>query len=203
MTNEAFWVSELIGFGMLLQNIVERLHGVLRPFLLRRLKAEVERQLPQKHQHTIYCRLSKRQRKLYEEYMASSDTKYTLASGGYLGMINVLMQLRKVCNHPDLFAGRPIVSSWDVQGVEMRLPPLCVDLCGPGLVQGCSVMRYLLPSWNENMAKWEASDIRELETPTESLVKMNGNENIWDEARRTISKFRCELLLNIALPDVY
>ena len=32
---------------------VERLHGVLRPFLLRRLKADVEKQLPQKHEHVI------------------------------------------------------------------------------------------------------------------------------------------------------
>ncbi len=46
--------------------LVERLHGVLRPFLLRRLKAEVEKQLPGKHEHILRCRLSKRQRTLYE-----------------------------------------------------------------------------------------------------------------------------------------
>lgn len=183
----------LTRFELLSQNIVERLHGVLRPFLLRRLKAEVERQLPQKHQHIIYCRLSKRQRKLYEEYMASSDTKHTLASGGYLGMINVLMQLRKVCNHPDLFAGRPIISSWDVQGVEMSLPPLCADLCRPLFSQG-SVTSRLLPSWSEGMAKWEASEIEKLETPVEILLEKSGNVSNWDEARRAISMFRCEVL---------
>ena len=42
------------------------------------------------------CRLSKRQRTLYEDYMASSDTSATLASSNFLGIINVLMQLRKV-----------------------------------------------------------------------------------------------------------
>lgn len=42
------------------------------------------------------CRLSKRQRTLYEDYMASSDTRSTLASGNFMGIINVLMQLRKV-----------------------------------------------------------------------------------------------------------
>lgn len=36
-----------------MQGVVERLHGVLRPFLLRRLKAEVETQLPHKHEHVI------------------------------------------------------------------------------------------------------------------------------------------------------
>jgi len=40
--------------------------------------------------------LSKRQRTLYEDYMASSDTSATLASSNFLGIINVLMQLRKV-----------------------------------------------------------------------------------------------------------
>lgn len=36
-----------------LQGVVERLHGVLRPFLLRRLKSEVEKQLPHKHEHVL------------------------------------------------------------------------------------------------------------------------------------------------------
>lgn len=75
---------------------MERLHSVLRPFLLRRLKSEVEKQMPPKHEHVIRCRLSKRQRTLYEDYMASSETRSTLSSGGFLGIINVLMSLRKV-----------------------------------------------------------------------------------------------------------
>ena len=79
-----------------LQGLVDRLHSVLRPFLLRRLKSEVEKQMPGKHEHVIRCRLSKRQRTLYEDYMASSDTRSTLSSGNFLGIINVLMSLRKV-----------------------------------------------------------------------------------------------------------
>ena len=43
---------------------------VLRPFLLRRLKSEVEKQLPQKYEHVVKCRLSKRQRFLYEDFMS-------------------------------------------------------------------------------------------------------------------------------------
>ena len=38
---------------VMLQGIVERLHSVLRPFLLRRLKCDVEKQLPQKKEHVI------------------------------------------------------------------------------------------------------------------------------------------------------
>lgn len=76
-------------------DVVSRLHRVLRPFILRRLKSEVETQLPKKHEHIVYCSLSKRQKKLYEEYMASSETQSTLASRNFMGIINVLMQLRK------------------------------------------------------------------------------------------------------------
>ena len=85
---------------------MERLHSVLRPFLLRRLKSEVEKQMPGKHEHILNCRLSKRQRTLYEDYMASSDTRNTLSSGNYLGIMNVLMSLRKVriLPAPSIFA---------------------------------------------------------------------------------------------------
>ena len=69
---------------------------MLRPFLLRRLKAEVERQMPAKHEHVVTCRLSRRQRTLYEEYMASSEAQASLRCGGFLGIVNCLMQLRKV-----------------------------------------------------------------------------------------------------------
>lgn len=91
--------------------IVAKLHRVLRPFLLRRLKADVEKQMPGKYEHVVYCRLSKRQRYLYDGFMSRAQTKEILASGNYLTIINCLMQLRKVCNHPDLFETRQIVTS--------------------------------------------------------------------------------------------
>ena len=92
--------------------IVAKLHKVLRPFLLRRLKADVEKQMPGKYEHVVYCRLSKRQRYLYDGFMSRAQTKEIMASGNYLSIINCLMQLRKVCNHPDLFETRQIVTSF-------------------------------------------------------------------------------------------
>ncbi|KAL7946148.1 SNF2 family N-terminal domain-containing protein [Trichoderma barbatum] len=92
--------------------IIAKLHKVLRPYLLRRLKADVEKQMPAKYEHVEFCRLSKRQRELYDGFLARSDTRDTLASGNYLSIINCLMQLRKVCNHPDLFVDRPIMTSF-------------------------------------------------------------------------------------------
>ncbi|KAH4208651.1 hypothetical protein HBI95_093510 [Parastagonospora nodorum] len=93
------------------QKVVSRLHEVLRPYLLRRLKAEVEKQMPGKYEHVVYCKLSKRQRQLYDGFMGRASTKEILSSGNYMSIINCLMSLRKVCNHPDLFETRAIVTS--------------------------------------------------------------------------------------------
>ena len=92
--------------------IVAKLHKVLRPYLLRRLKADVEKQMPGKYEHVVYCRLSKRQRYLYDGFMSRAQTRETLASGNTFSIMNALMQLRKVCNHPDLFETRQIVTSF-------------------------------------------------------------------------------------------
>ncbi|KAK4693600.1 helicase SRCAP/SWR1, partial [Lecanoromycetidae sp. Uapishka_2] len=92
--------------------IVAKLHKVLRPYLLRRLKADVEKQMPGKYEHVLYCRLSKRQRYLYDGFMSRAQTRETLASGNTFSIMNALMQLRKVCNHPDLFETRQIVTSF-------------------------------------------------------------------------------------------
>ncbi|KAI8849557.1 P-loop containing nucleoside triphosphate hydrolase protein [Chytridium lagenaria] len=73
--------------------------------------SEVEKQMPKKYEHVLTCRLSTRQRYLYDDFMSRAKTKEALASGNYLSIINCLMQLRKVCNHPDLFEERPVPSS--------------------------------------------------------------------------------------------
>ena len=104
------------------ETIVTRLHSILRPFILRRLKSDVEKSLPEKREHIVKCVLSRRQRRLYEEYISSSSTMRTLSSGNVMGMMNCLVQLRKVCNHPDLFAGRQICSAYDMTHVDKLSP---------------------------------------------------------------------------------
>lgn len=109
-------------------NIIKRLHKVLRPFILRRLKSEVEQQMPKKYEHVVMCRLSKRQRFLYEEFMSRTKTRETLASGNFLSVINVLMQLRKVCNHPNLFEERPTVSPFMMEPLNITAPSCCWNI---------------------------------------------------------------------------
>uniref|UniRef100_A0AC34QL37 Uncharacterized protein n=1 Tax=Panagrolaimus sp. JU765 TaxID=591449 RepID=A0AC34QL37_9BILA len=81
--------------------IIRRLHKVLRPFLLRRLKKEVESQLPEKTEHIIKCDMSPLQRILYQHMK-----KGLLLDGrreGGRALNNTVMHLRKLCNHPFLF----------------------------------------------------------------------------------------------------
>lgn len=106
--------STVKGMDQETRNTVARLHQVLRPYILRRLKKDVEKQMPGKYEHIIYCRLSQRQRFLYDDFMSRAKTRETLASGNFLSIINCLMQLRKVCNHPDLFEVRPVTTSFAI-----------------------------------------------------------------------------------------
>ena len=112
-------------------NLIKRLHKVLRPFLLRRLKSEVEKQMPKKYEHVVKCSLSKRQRYLYDDFMSRAKTKETLESGNLLSVINVLMQLRKVCNHPNLFEPRPTCSPFIAEHVPCSMPKLTTSAISP------------------------------------------------------------------------
>eukprot|EP00767_Chilomastix_cuspidata_P002178 gnl/Chilomastix_cuspidata/2302.p1 GENE.gnl/Chilomastix_cuspidata/2302~~gnl/Chilomastix_cuspidata/2302.p1 ORF type:complete len:1670 (+),score=265.78 gnl/Chilomastix_cuspidata/2302:78-5087(+) len=88
--------------------MISEVHAILRPFLMRRLKRDVEIQLPPKHEHIVPCPLSKWQRILYEDYIRNGETRARLSRGNYIQLANVLMQLRKVCNHPSLFKPRAV-----------------------------------------------------------------------------------------------
>ncbi|XP_031278129.1 protein PHOTOPERIOD-INDEPENDENT EARLY FLOWERING 1-like [Pistacia vera] len=154
------------------KEVVDRLHNVLRPFILRRLKRDVEKQLPMKHEHVIYCRLSRRQRNLYEDFIASSETQATLASSNFFGMISVIMQLRKVCNHPDLFEGRPIVSSFDMNGIDIQLSSSVCSMLSPGLFSTVDLkgLGLLFTHHDFSMTSWESDEVNAIATPP-ALIK--------------------------------
>ncbi|GIZ42466.1 hypothetical protein CKM354_000573600 [Cercospora kikuchii] len=97
------------------QRVVDQLHISLRPFLLRRKKDEVEKDLPKKTESVVVCKLSKRQRQLYQDYMGLASTRDTLAKGSGVQAGAVLLSLRRVCNHPDLFDPRPIQTSFAME----------------------------------------------------------------------------------------
>ncbi|KAK8794788.1 hypothetical protein WA158_001769 [Blastocystis sp. Blastoise] len=128
----AFWFSNPLntmveGDIKVNNQLILRLHTVLRPFILRRLKNEVEKEMPKKYFHVLYCPLSKRQKYLYEDYISRRSTKDMLSSGSLFSMMSVLMQLRKVCNHPDLFETRPIDTPFASTPILIHIPNLFKD----------------------------------------------------------------------------
>ncbi|CCC68738.1 hypothetical protein NCAS_0B06540 [Naumovozyma castellii] len=88
--------------------VIRRLHKVLRPFLLRRLKKEVEKDLPDKVEKVVKCKLSGLQQQLYEQMLKHNalflgEGTEGATKSGIKGLNNKIMQLRKICNHPFVF----------------------------------------------------------------------------------------------------
>ncbi|CCH42535.1 DNA excision repair protein [Wickerhamomyces ciferrii] len=71
------------------------LKELIQPFLLRRVKMDVARDLPSKQEFVLMCRLTQYQKEKYLEFLRSFEIKIH----SYLGAIDLL---RKICNHPDL-----------------------------------------------------------------------------------------------------
>ena len=91
--------------------VVEKLHGILKPFLLRRLKGDVETNLPRKKEIVLYAHMVETQKKFNDALVDKTigDMLQKLSGGsapvGATALNNMLMQLRKNCNHPDLITG--------------------------------------------------------------------------------------------------
>ncbi|KAI0565707.1 chromatin remodeling complex / DNA-dep ATPase [Gracilaria domingensis] len=83
--------------------IISRLHQVLRPFMLRRLKTDVEAQLPDKVELVLKCDMSIWQKVLYRQLQRRLGVSGGSGNVGIRSFNNMVMQLKKVCNHPYLF----------------------------------------------------------------------------------------------------
>ncbi|KAH9663204.1 helicase lymphoid-specific [Citrus sinensis] len=88
--------------------MVAKLHAILRPFLLRRMKSDVEQMLPRKKEIILYATMTEHQRN-FQDHLINKTLENHLrekvfsAGRGMKGKLNNLMvQLRKNCNHPDL-----------------------------------------------------------------------------------------------------
>lgn len=77
---------------------------VLRPFLLRRLKSDVEKGLPPKKETILKVGMSQMQKHYYRALL-QKDLDVINAGGERKRLLNIAMQLRKCCNHPYLFQG--------------------------------------------------------------------------------------------------
>jgi len=114
--------------------LILQLHKILRPFMLRRLKVDVEKSLPPKHETILFTGMSAVQKKLYKDILLRDIGVLQGGQGGgggggsHTAILNIVMQLRKCAGHPYLF---PKVE-------DRSLPPL-----GEHLVHNCGKMVLL------------------------------------------------------------
>ena len=85
--------------------LIERLHRILRPFVLRRLKHDVEKALLPKIETKLFVGLSAMQRQWYTKVLSRDIEVLNSNSNSKMRLLNIVMQLRKICNHPYLFYG--------------------------------------------------------------------------------------------------
>ncbi|KAI0257582.1 SNF2 family N-terminal domain-containing protein [Lactifluus subvellereus] len=98
---------------------LRRLHMILRPFMLRRVKRNVQNELSDKIEKDIYVDLSARQRAMYKALQANVSVADLLEKAANIGdadsarsLMNLVMQFRKVCNHPELFERADIIAPY-------------------------------------------------------------------------------------------
>lgn len=97
---------------------LRRLHVILKPFMLRRIKKNVQSELGDKLEIDVFCDLTHRQKKYYQmltsqiSIMDLLDSANNSSDDSAQSLMNLVMQFRKVCNHPDLFERADVKSSF-------------------------------------------------------------------------------------------
>uniref|UniRef100_A0A0E0QS05 Uncharacterized protein n=1 Tax=Oryza rufipogon TaxID=4529 RepID=A0A0E0QS05_ORYRU len=113
-------------------DVVSKLHAILRPFLLRRMKEDVEHMLPRKKEIIIYANMTDHQKQIqnhlveqtFDQYLHEKSEIVLRKPGIKAKLNNLLIQLRKNCNHPDL-----LESAYDSSGLYPPVEKL-LEQCG-------------------------------------------------------------------------
>ncbi|EEC08769.1 DNA excision repair protein ERCC-6, putative, partial [Ixodes scapularis] len=119
------------------------LRDTIKPYLLRRMKDDVQcnLQLPKKNEQVLFCRLTDHQRDLYRQYLDTPEIASILV--GRLQVFVGLINLRKICNHPDLFDGGPKV----FKDTDLSTLPAEMRYGFPGRSGKMAVVESLLKLW--------------------------------------------------------
>lgn len=86
---------------------VQKLQGILKPMMLRRLKEDVEKKLAPKEETIIEVELTNIQKKYYRAILEKNFSFLAKGAGqaNMPNLVNTMMELRKCCNHPYLIKG--------------------------------------------------------------------------------------------------
>ncbi|XP_069805896.1 chromatin-remodeling ATPase INO80 [Dendropsophus ebraccatus] len=143
------------------ENQLSRLHMILKPFMLRRIKKDVENELSDKIEILMYCNLTSRQKLLYQalknkisidDLLQSSMGTTQQAQNTTSSLMNLVMQFRKVCNHSELFERQ---ETWSPFHLCLRPYQISKFLYRQGNVEFCNYSRN---RWLRNLLSPFAPD---------------------------------------------
>ena len=114
---------------------VKKLHDLLGPHLLRRLKADVLKSMPSKSELIVRVDMSPIQRKYYKLVLTKNyEALQSRMGGGHQSLLNIVMQLKKCCNHPYL-----------LQAAQEEAPLTANRMYeGNALIRGCGKLELLV-----------------------------------------------------------
>ncbi|XP_050923341.1 chromodomain-helicase-DNA-binding protein 2 [Lates calcarifer] len=82
------------------ENGYQSLHKVLEPFLLRRVKKDVEKSLPAKVEQILRVDMTAQQKQFYKWILTRNYKALAKGTrGSSAGFLNIVMELKKCCNH--------------------------------------------------------------------------------------------------------
>uniref|UniRef100_A0A670ZVC9 E1A binding protein p400 n=1 Tax=Pseudonaja textilis TaxID=8673 RepID=A0A670ZVC9_PSETE len=150
--------------------LVIRLHRMIQPFILRRSKRDVEKQLTKKYEHVLKCRLSNRQKMMYEDVILQPETQDAVKSGHFVSVLHVLMQLQKICNHPDLINPRLCGSSYVSEALRFSTASLALKALESNLWKVADLSLFDLIGLEKKMT-WYESQVVPKQKITRKLIE--------------------------------
>ncbi|XP_039537574.1 E1A-binding protein p400 isoform X2 [Pimephales promelas] len=151
--------------------LVIRLHRMIQPFILRRSKRDVEKQMPKKYEHILKCRLSKRQKSMYEDILIQPSAQEALKTGHFVRVLEVLMQLQKICNHPDLIQPRDTHNSYICQPLQYNTPSLLLTALQQDQWKTVDMSLFDLISNEGKLTRYEAEETLPKLRMTKQLIE--------------------------------
>ncbi|KAK7933890.1 hypothetical protein WMY93_004786 [Mugilogobius chulae] len=151
--------------------LVIRLHRMIQPFILRRSKREVEKQLPKKYEHILKCRLSSRQKSLYDDILTQSRTQEALKTGHFVSVLQVLMQLQRVCNHPELVSPRDVQSSFYFSNLQFNVPSLVLGAIQKDLNTTADLSIFNLINNENKLTRYQTAEAVPKLKPSQPLIE--------------------------------
>jgi non-specific serine/threonine protein kinase len=123
--------------------VAQLLNGKTRPFILRRLKADVEKELPPKIESVLHVDMTASQRQMYAQILNEVRPKVFDAikkkgvAGASVSILAALLRLRQVCNHPN-----SIEAFEDLAGYDSGKFNLLKDLTIEALESGRKILLF-------------------------------------------------------------